>query len=207
MVWEQFTPRRVASLPDDAAGARAAPFTGRSQPGQPGRPVQWVNLVIRDDLERIYRAEFPRVVGIARRVLGSGHEAEDVAQDGFIAFGRATIPAAQAPGWLAVAAAHTALNFLRSDARRTRRESMAAVPDHTPDIAEHVMVGDTRARVRKAIARLSRTQGQIVVLRHSGLSYQEIASALDLPVGNVGTTLRRAEAAVRKELDDDDSLI
>jgi RNA polymerase sigma-70 factor (ECF subfamily) len=38
------------------------------------------------------------------------------------------------------------------------------------------------------------------VLRHSGLSYADVAAALDMSPGSVGTTVRRAESALRKEL-------
>jgi DNA-directed RNA polymerase specialized sigma24 family protein len=40
-----------------------------------------------------------------------------------------------------------------------------------------------------------------LVLRHSGLSYAEVAAALHLSPGSVGTTVRRAESALRKEMD------
>jgi RNA polymerase sigma-70 factor (ECF subfamily) len=39
-----------------------------------------------------------------------------------------------------------------------------------------------------------------LVLRHSGLSYAEVAAALDMSPGSVGTTVRRAESALRKEM-------
>jgi len=162
---------------------------------------------VRPDLEPIYRAQYPRIVGIAGRVLGDRGQAEDVAQEAFLGLARTTMPADAAPGWLAVAAAHLALNALRGDARRSRRERVVAVPEQVEDVAERVVTDDSRARVRAALVRLPRTQGLVVVLRHSGLSYQEIATALDLPAGSVGTTLRRAEAAVRKELSDDESLV
>jgi RNA polymerase sigma-70 factor (ECF subfamily) len=54
--------------------------------------------------------------------------------------------------------------------------------------------------VRGALARLPRKQAIAVVLRHSGLSYTEVAAALDMSPGSVGTTVRRAETALRKEL-------
>ena len=57
-----------------------------------------------------------------------------------------------------------------------------------------------RRRVRAALARLPRKQAVALVLRHSGLSYAEVAAALDLSPTSVGTTVRRAEAALRKEL-------
>ena len=80
---------------------------------------------VRADLEQVFRATYPRVVAVAARVLGSRHEAEDVAQEVFLAFGRSSVPAGEAAGWLSVAAAHTALNHLRSGRRRAAREEAA----------------------------------------------------------------------------------
>jgi RNA polymerase sigma-70 factor (ECF subfamily) len=141
---------------------------------------------------------------VAARVLGSRDEAEDVAQEVFLAFGRSTVPAGEAVGWLCVAAAHTALNHLRSGRRRTaREETVGAVGGSegiAPDVADAVVILDERRRVRAALARLPQRQAVALVLRHSGLSYAEVAAALDLSPGSVGTTVRRAESALRKEL-------
>ena len=54
--------------------------------------------------------------------------------------------------------------------------------------------------MREALARLPRRQAVALVLRHSGLSYAEVAAALDLSPASVGTTVRRAETALREEL-------
>jgi RNA polymerase sigma factor (sigma-70 family) len=160
---------------------------------------------VRPDLEQVFRATYPRVVAVAARVLGSRHEAEDVAQEVFLAFGRSSVPAGEAAGWLSVAAAHTALNHLRSGRRRAAREEAAGgrglAPDAVgDDVADHVVTRDERRRVRVALARLPRRQAVALVLRHSGLSYGEVAAALDLSPGSVGTTVRRAETALREEL-------
>lgn len=156
---------------------------------------------VRADLEEVFRATYPRVVAVAARILGSRDEAEDVAQEVFLAFGRSSVPAGEAPGWLAVAAAHTALNHLRTGRRRASREE-AAGPGQTvsPDVADTVVTRDEHRRVRAALARLPRRQAIALVLRHSGLSYAEVAAALDLSPGSVGTTVRRAESALREEL-------
>ena len=45
-----------------------------------------------------------------------------------------------------------------------------------------------------------RTQAAALVLRHSGLSYAEVAAALHLSPGSVGTTVRRAESHLLEEL-------
>ena len=50
---------------------------------------------IRADLEEVFRSDYPRVVAIAARVLGSRDQAEDVAQEVFLSFGRSTVPAAR----------------------------------------------------------------------------------------------------------------
>jgi RNA polymerase sigma factor (sigma-70 family) len=156
---------------------------------------------IRADLEQVFRAAYPRVVAVAARVLGSRDEAEDVAQEVFLSFGRSSVPAGEAVGWLSVAAAHTALNHLRTGRRRASREE-AAGERHavSPDVADTVVTLDERRRVRAALARLPRRHAVALVLRHSGLSYAEVAAALGLSSGSVGTTVRRAESALRKEL-------
>jgi RNA polymerase sigma-70 factor (ECF subfamily) len=157
---------------------------------------------VRADLDEVFRRNYPRVVGVAARVLGSRDEAEDVAQDVFLAFGRSSVPGGDAAGWLSVAAAHTALNLLRSGRRRAAREENAASGSEAvaPDVADAVVTLEERGRVRAALARLPRKQAVALVLRHSGLSYADVAAALDLSPGSVGTTVRRAESALRKEL-------
>lgn len=117
--------------------------------------------------------------------------------------------AQQAGGWLSVAAAHTALNVLRSARRRSAREEVAsadptAAPD-AGDVADVVVSRDEHSRVRAALARLPRKQAVALVLRHSGLGYADVAAALDMSPGSVGTTVRRAESSLRKELVNDAS--
>ena len=155
--------------------------------------------------ENLFRAEYPRVVGIAPRVLADPAEAEDVAQDVFVSFYRshpATAP--YAPAWLHAAAAHAALNALRGRERRTRREGLQAVPldaRATDDPAEAVVASETRDEVRAVLARLPERSAAMLALRSSGLSYAEIAAALDVRASSVGTLLRRAEDAFRRELE------
>jgi RNA polymerase sigma-70 factor (ECF subfamily) len=157
---------------------------------------------VRADLEEVFRRDYPLVVGVAARVLGSRDAAEDVAQDVFLSFSRSPVPSGEARGWLSVAAAHTALNALRAGRRRSaREESAAATEDATvSDVADTVVTLEERRRVRSALAQLPHKHAVALVLRHSGMSYAEVAAALDLSPGSVGTTVRRAESTLRKEL-------
>jgi RNA polymerase sigma-70 factor (ECF subfamily) len=120
----------------------------------------------------------------------------------FLSFGRSAVPAGEARGWLTIAAAHTALNLLRAGRRRVTREEAAAAADDAvvSDAAKAVVTLEERGRVREALARLRHKHAVALVLRHSGLTYADVAAALDLSPGSVGTTVRRAESALRTEL-------
>ncbi len=185
-----------------APGAVAGAAEGQDERKESMAGSGSVRGAVRADLDEIFHRDYQRVVGVAARVLGSRDQAEDVAQDVFLSFGRSSVPAGEAMGWLSVAAAHTALNLLRSGRRRTTREETAAAADDAvvSDVAEAVVTLEERHRVRAALARLPRTQSVALVLRHSGLSYADVAAALDVSPGSVGTTVRRAESALRKEL-------
>jgi len=164
-----------------------------------------VGGAVRADLEEVFRRDYRLVVGVAARVLGSRDQAEDVAQDVFLSFGRSSVPAAEARGWLSVAAAHTALNLIRSGRRRAVRETAVAEEGVVPDVVEAVVTLEERERVRAALARLPRKQAVALVLRHSGLSYADVAATLGMSPGSVGTTVRRAESTLREELTPDAS--
>jgi RNA polymerase sigma factor (sigma-70 family) len=156
-----------------------------------------------ESFEALFRAEYARVAGIANRVLMDQHEAEDVAQEVFVDFHRLHSASAQyAPAWLHRAAAHAALNRLRGSRRRQKREVAQATEagDRVLDPQKLFEVSEDRRQVREALARLAPKPAAVLVLRASGLSYAEVAQALGVGIGQVGTLLRRAEASLRKEV-------
>ena len=152
--------------------------------------------------EALFRREYARVVAIARRIVRDTDEAEDVAQDVFVAFYRKhPADAAYAPAWLHAAAAHTALNAIRSRERRGQRDTLhAREHDRAVDPQVAAETTETRAEVRAALARMDERAASLLALRYSGLSYEEIAAALGLRKSSIGTLLSRAEDAFRKEV-------
>ena len=167
-------------------------------------PLDAISQRVPDPFERLFLEEYPKVVAIAYRVLADRSAAEDVAQDVFIQFHRRVSPGDErAAGWLHAAAVHSALNVIRGQRRRAQRETAHAVDPAQPTGANPerlVVEAESRREVRQALRKLPQRTAALLMLRYSGLSYAEVATALGLKVGNVGTLLRRAEDAFRKEV-------
>jgi len=154
--------------------------------------------------ESFFRAHYQAVVRVAHGVLGDVHTAQDVAQDVFIAAERRFSDpgaSAHAAAWVRVAAVHTALNTVRGQRRRHLRHLRAGPGVGPVGPEELVLDRASRQDVREALGRLPRRSATVLVLRHSGLSYAEVAEAMNVKVAQVGTMLRRAEAALRKEVE------
>ena len=168
----------------------------RVAPAAPAGPA------LSPSFESLFRREYARVAAIAQRIVRDADEAEDVAQDVFVSFYRKhPADAGYAPAWLHAAAAHTALNAIRSRERRGRRETAHAhEADRAVDPQRAAEDAETREEVRAALARMDERAASLLALRYSGLSYDEIAAALGLRKTSIGTLLSRAEEAFRKEV-------
>lgn len=168
----------------------------------PVEPTRRSSAPPADPFERLFLDEYGRVVAIALRVLGDRPEAEDVAQEVFMDFHRRHSASASFAGaWLHSAAVHAALNRIRGRRRRERRELLdGRDAASSQDPAEAAIAADERRLVRSALARLKNRQAAVLVLRYSGLSYAEVGTALGVGTGQVGTLLKRAEQALKKEI-------
>jgi RNA polymerase sigma factor (sigma-70 family) len=186
-----------------APGAGASPGSSSTQPEQSSSQAGHAAVTSGcSAFERLFREQYPVVVRIAFGVTGDAQAAQDVAQDVFVAaFSRFPDPGddGHAGAWVRVAAAHTALNTIRGERRRARRDERTGIDVAAAGPEEQVLERESRAEVRRALARLPRRAATVLVLRHNGLSYAEVAEAMNVTVGQVGTMLRRAESALRKE--------
>lgn len=148
-----------------------------------------------------------RVFGVALRMLGSAAEAEEVAQEAFVRAHRALGDFrgdAKLSTWLYAITSRLCLNRLASGERRLARqgeETLLRLADSTPRPDAALERNELEAALGRAIAELPEDRRIVVVLRDlEGLSYEEIAQALDLELGTVRSRLHRARADLRDKL-------
>jgi RNA polymerase sigma-70 factor (ECF subfamily) len=158
--------------------------------------------------ERAFEALFERhyagVFGVVVRIVGTPEEAEEVTQDTFLKLYRRPLADdddANVRGWLFRVATNAAFNSVRSRRRRLgwlKRLAGRAERQLDDDPLDYVTRRDEAETVRDHLARLPERQRSVLVLRSSGMSYAEVASAVGVSPNSIGTLLSRAERAFRK---------
>ncbi len=148
-----------------------------------------------------------RVFGVALRMLRSRGEAEEIAQEVFLRVHRAVGDfrgEAKLSTWLYAITSRLCLNRLASGERRMAREGEESLERLRADAdpAAHAERGELEAALQRAITELPEERRVVVVLRDfEGLSYEEIAAALDLPLGTVRSRLHRARTDLKEKLE------
>lgn len=139
--------------------------------------------------------------GMILRILRSRAEAEEVLQEAFWqVWTRATDyrPELGSPFcWVITIARRKAIDRLRANARHLQRIEEARRARHEDDFAapagaESAATGESREAVRTALQKLNPDERRAIALAFfDGLTHEEIARALDTPVGTVKARIRR----------------
>jgi RNA polymerase sigma-70 factor, ECF subfamily len=151
--------------------------------------------------EVLFHRHYPQVYRLLVRLVGDPAEAEELAQETFVRlYQRPLRQGDRVGGWLYRVATHLGYNALRSSRRRDQREQMVMAEGLliAPSAAAEAERRALQAEVRAALARLKPREGQLLLLRQMGLSYRELAEALDVSPNSIGTLLARAEKAFRR---------
>lgn len=154
------------------------------------------------EFEAIFREYYPRIAAVTRRVLRCDSQAEEVCAEVFLRLyrgGPGVASAGQVGGWLYRTATRASIDVLRSARRRGFEESFeesnaafSEQPSESP--LTQMLRGERIAQARAVLAKIHRQKAQILLLRYDGLSYREIADAMQIRASSVGTMLARAEA-------------
>ncbi len=148
-----------------------------------------------DHVERLFRTYHDGLVRYLTRRLGDRDWAEEVAQETFVrALRQERIESERS--WLYAVATNLVRDEARKDERRRRHLQLLADEareaereDPGPSALERAQEA---ADARRALEQLAERDRNALLMREEGLDYQEIADALELSVGSVGTTLARA---------------
>ena len=162
-----------------------------------------------DAFDVLYERHEARLFAYLRAMLHDRADAEEVLHDAFLAALRDRSAAFDREGafraWLYRIARNHALNHRRSSGRRDRTleryhggeddsARVSAPPDHALEARQ---LEDALA---EAVGRLPAALGELWHLRTSGLSYEQIASVVDAPLGTVKSRMHQMVSVLREEL-------
>jgi RNA polymerase sigma-70 factor (ECF subfamily) len=158
--------------------------------------------------ESLFDEYWRRIYSFVFRIVGDRAEAEDLALEVFWRLYQRRPRRLDGPsvrGWLYQVASNLSLNALRARRRRLRYEEEAAKAflesrdQGDSDPAEALARTEQARLVRTVLARLRPRSARLLMLRYSGFSYVELASALGISASSVGTLLARAEAEFEQQ--------
>jgi RNA polymerase sigma-70 factor, ECF subfamily len=154
--------------------------------------------------DELYRRYESRLFGYVFRQLGDRGEAEDVFHEAFMAVlkeRRSQREIASFRAWLFQVARNLCLNRVRQRARATRAlETEARSGAVAPDAEQLLAMSGLPEALERAVAGLPTPLAELYSLRASGLSYDEIAETLSVPLGTVKSRMHELVTRLREEM-------
>ena len=144
----------------------------------------------------------PKLLLFARQWVASVADAEDVVQTAFVKFWRHRPEAGPEHYPLLYSAVRTsALDLIRTDSRRGRREQVVATDPDEPVFDATIERHENSELISAALHQLPESQREVLVLRIWGeLSFAEIATALGDSINTVASRYRYALDGLRRIL-------
>jgi RNA polymerase sigma factor (sigma-70 family) len=158
-----------------------------------------------DSFESLFREHWEMVNRLLRRMVIDPAEAEDLALETFYRLYKnqsLVKDGFNTRGWLYKVATNLALQSIRSYKRREQHEidagkyALAEAPETQP--AELFAQHEEQRLASLTLANMHPRRAKLLILRHSGLSYKDIAETLGLSPTSIGPLLLRAEREFEK---------
>ena len=142
----------------------------------------------------------PGLVLFARQWARSSADAEDIVQEAFVRFWKTQRDISNR-GLLYATVRSIALDFLRRDSRRARRESTAMSDVDQSAAPAFEIEDDTQRALVAALDDLPAEQREVLVMKiWNDLTFVEIASALEISQNTAASRYRYALTALKKNL-------
>ena len=192
----------------DSLSAWVTDPVAEATPGDSAEFVSRLRAGDRGAFEELVRTHQHRIYALALRMLGNAAESQDVAQEAFLRAHRGLAEfrgEARLSTWLYAIASRLCLNRLAGRERRLTHhgeETLTRLPDGRPGPDQTLERGEIEEALHRAIGELAEERRIVVILRDvEGLAYEEIAEALELPVGTVMSRLHRARLDLKEKLE------
>jgi RNA polymerase sigma-70 factor (ECF subfamily) len=156
------------------------------------------NVATDENWKTCFSQMAPGLVLFARQWTHSSADAEDVVQEAFVRFWRKH-HRIDNRGLLYATVRSIALDFLRRNSRRARRESLAVLESDNSTEPQFEVDDESQQHLAAAVARLPSEQREVLVMKiWSELTFAEIADALGISQNTAASRYRYALAALKK---------
>ena len=160
-------------------------------------------------LRMVYQDSSAKLFGVLVRILKDRSEAEDVLQDVYVTVWRKAAlfdPNRASPiTWLVAIARNRAIDRLRSGTMVRRSapiEEAAEVSDTAPGALDMVVKAEQQARLGTCLGELEeKTSAAIRSAFMDGLTYEQLAERMSVPLGTMKSWIRRGLAKLKECLE------
>jgi RNA polymerase sigma-70 factor (ECF subfamily) len=158
------------------------------------------NVVTHEDWKVCFSELAPGLVLFARQWTRSPADAEDIVQEAFVKFWRREHNIDNR-ALLYATVRSIALDFIRRDARRARREADAALESDPVSAPQFDFADDSQRALAVALDLLPAEQREVLVMKiWSELTFADIGTALGISQNTAASRYRYALAALKKNL-------
>ncbi|MGH8101179.1 MAG: RNA polymerase sigma factor [Chthoniobacterales bacterium] len=168
------------------------------------------NVATHDNWRSCIAEMGPGLLLFARQWVRSAADAEDIVQEAFVKFWRrshnidppsASSGVASNRGLLYAIVRSTALDFIRRDSRRARREQVAWADAEASTEPEFEFEDETQMALAAALDRLPHDQREVVVMKiWNELTFAEMGEALGISQNTAASRYRYALAGLKRIL-------
>ena len=182
--------------------SHSEPKTGPGPPAVTQSPTLQQRLATGQEsaFAELYDEFSARLYRTALAILGPGRsaDAEDALQDVFMAL----VPARQSLARVENLAAYLATSVRRAAVRRRQRRTLVQLPDADAVAAPHAATEVGSTSLDHALAALPDEQREVLALKfEAGLTFAEIAQALDISANTAASRYRYALEKLRARLE------
>ena len=156
------------------------------------------NVVTHEDWKVCFSELAPGLVLFARQFVRTSADAEDIVQDAFVRFWRKE-HSIENRGLLYATVRSVALDLLRRDARRARREANAALEVEQSTLPQFDFDDGSQRELAAAVDLLPVEQREVLVMKiWNELTFAEIGQALGISQNTAASRYRYALVALKK---------